>query len=257
MKTKRLFVGAMGLLLGFAAATCAQTSKLAIGLDYGASIIQKGSLSIGDPVSSNNVVYSDFMVPRHVRAHLEYGPASRLVVRLAAGYGFMRDQANFTRNVAGNGISGRLHRETKFSVAGFPVEASLIWRLPLDNGKRFSVHGGLGGGFYSYKFKVKQFYEIIDSSNPAANERGEFEAPDLKLSGFAQFFLAGFALTLNKKLHATFEISKMGLSLLKWNSEHEQSAGEVAKVTSKRDYNAGRGFDDVAMTIGLGLKLGK
>ena len=253
MKTKSSVVSAFGLLLVLSAPSFSQTGKVAVGVDFGTSIIQIEPIFL---VDDNFLQYdvSDFMIPQNIRGRVELGLSRELSLRLAAGYGFMKDESKFTRTFQFNNPagSGRLYREVKFSVTGVPVEATLLWQVPLDDRQMLTIQFGLGGGFYSYKLKAERLVEATNSSDPSGNTRSEFHAPEVKLSGPAQFFMAGLGVRISSRARATFEISKLGFSMLK-----QQRDGDSDGFIEKQDYNSGAGLSDVALSLGINMNLSK
>jgi hypothetical protein len=202
------------------------------------------------------------LIPKNLRGRLELSLSPSFLLRFSAGYGLAKNKATSTASSQTAGNLTLTRTEAKSKVSGFPVEATMIWQIPLDQEERFGVHFGLGGGFYSYKFKAEGFYELTGSPFPSNNRRDNLKNPDLKISGLAQFFVAGVSLRLNSAARATFEISKMGFSDLKAKQNGERSnftgpSFERFKGTSEEDYNAGSGFNDVAFALGLSMNLGK
>ena len=255
MKTKSFAVSGVGLWLVLSTPSFSQTSKLALGVDFGTSVIQIEPVFLPDFSSGpGESINSDFVIPKNIRGRIELGLGRDFILRFAAGYGFMQDVAKLTRSSQANGSNGspRIYREAKFSVAGVPAEATMFWRVPLDDQGLLAIQFGLGGGFYSYKIKSKQFLEITGSSNPGDNGRLEFQAPEMKLSGPAQFFVAGFAIRLSSRASATFEISKLGFSMLKLRRQDDAEG-----FVEKQDYNSGAGLSDVALALGINLNLSK
>jgi hypothetical protein len=262
MKNQRLFSGLLGLWLVGLAPAFAQTGKFTIGLDYGAAMIQRAQPFFFSPFSSSPLLPSDAVIPKNVRGHVDFNVSSSFALRLSVGYGMARHKSSFTGKSEPAG-SAQLHSEATVTASGVPLEGVMLFQLPLNDTQRFAVHFGVGGGFYSYKLKTEGFDEITGSSVPSENRRINFSIPEVKLSGPAQFFLLGFDLRLNAKLRATFELSKLGFSGLKAKQEATNElnfpGGPNLVITEKQqdNYNAGSGFNDIGLSFGMSLSLGK
>jgi hypothetical protein len=258
MKIKWFLAEAISAWLALSMPALAQNSKIAVGLDYGTSLIQQGTLLLFDQDAGViTIASSQELIPKNLRGRVEIGLGSVFLLRLSMGYGYTRDKLEYTEATTN---ASRYRLEAKFTAAGFPAETALLLQWPLDNGRNFTAHFGLGGGFYSYKFKIAGFEE---QTAAVPNARDEFDKMEMKISGLAQFFVAGFDLRLNSRFKATLEISKLGLSLLK---EKQETAGTTTpdfgnaityKQTSEKDYAAAGGINDLAFSLGLSLNLGK
>ena len=255
MRFQRIQVHTISWVMALAITASAQSGKMAVGVDYGSSFIQHGSLStvlVGDIEVGDFVVFrSGTLIPQNVRGRFELGLGSNLGLRFSAGYGSTKKSSE---------VSGANYQsKAKFTASGFPVEGAMIFSLPLDNAKRFTTHFGLGGGYYSYKFKSEGFNEPTGPPNSRQDLSGE----EITISGPAQFFVAGFSLGINSKMRATFELSKLGLSWLKETQNNTYSINFASSdpinytEISEDDYHAGSGFDDVALSFGISMNLGK
>lgn len=255
MQTPRLFIGILGLGLILIAPAFAQTGKFAVGLDYGTTMLQRAQPVFFSPFLYSSLFPGDAIIPQNIRAHVDLNVSSSFALRLSAGYGMTKHQNSFS----GTAGSARLRSEATVKASGFPLEGAMIFQLPLDGTRRFGVHFGVGGGFYSYKFKAEGFEEISGSSIASENRRNNFTIPAVKLSGPAQFFLLGFDLRLSSKIRTTLELSKLGWSGMKEKQEDHYMypiSGNVSE--SQQDhYNADSGFNDIGLSFGMSLNLGK
>lgn len=264
MSTKRFFVNLPGWFLFLSALAFAQPGKVTIGVDVGTSIIQRQPLFLVEPVSYgfDVYVYSDEMVPKNLRGRIELELGRGLALRFSAGYGFTGEKLQYFSQPAGaTGGSGQFRQEEKFTARGFPLEAALLLKYPFQ---KFGVHFGVVGGFYSYKFKSEGFSESTGNADPGQNYRRGLTGEELKISGFAQSFLMGVSLQISAKLEAAFEISKLGYSRLQEKQNDQRVISSIfdplpavmARGTSRRDYNAGSGLEDIALSLGINLKMG-
>lgn len=256
MKTQSILVGMIGLLSISIMPVFAQSSRLAVGVDYGMSMIQASPSSL-----SRFILFpSGVMTPNNLRGHIDFNASSSFVLRFSMGYGATKENTEYTGTLQSNGVDGseQLHRKTNVKVSGFPVEGAMLFQLPLDNEQRVGVHFGLGGGYYSYTFKGEFISETKGSSIPSENYSTRFEFPEMTISGPAQFFLLGFDLRLNSRLRGTLELSKLGLSGLKQKQEEKYESNSYESKTQRNDkYNAANGLNDVAFSFGVSLQLGK
>jgi hypothetical protein len=71
--------------------------------------------------------------------------------------------------------------------------------------------------------------------------------------------VAGFNLVIGPKINVSFVVSKLGFSLLKLKQDvlrYNTFTNTTNKVgETESDYNAARGLDDLAMSIGISLRL--
>ena len=240
-------------VMALALTASAQSGKMAIGLDYGSSFIQQGSLwvvhtgSIG--AGDIEILPSGTLIPQNVRGRLELGLGSNWGLRVSAGYGYTKQKSEINGANYGWGA--------KFTASGFPVEGAMLCFVPLSKERRFGAHFGLGGGYYSYRFESEGFNASSSSPNPLQN----FSEEKMTISGPAQFFIAGFSIGITAKMRATFELSKLGLSWLKEKRNYEYTFNPTSNnpITytemHEDDYHAGSGFDDVALSFGLSMNL--
>lgn len=255
MKLKNYSIAIVSVALLFSAASLAQTAPIAIGMDYGLSIIQTSQLSL----AVQEVETAGAIVPKNIRGRVEFALNPYTLVRVAGGYGSTEEkqesEATFSNGLKSSG-------EATFNSSGFLGEGALIYQVPIDDKSVFAVRFGLGAGYYSYNFKQKGFQEQVFGGQVA---REEYEEPEVKIAGFAQSFIIGLMIGGNAKVSATVEVAKLGLSFMKMtqdieetlidpntNQETKRKAGE-----RKADFNASNGLEDLAITVGLNLNLGQ
>lgn len=255
MKLKNYSIAIVSVALLLSAASLAQTAPIAVGVDYGLSIIQTSQLSL----AVQQVGTVGAIVPKNIRGRVEFALNPYTLVRVAGGYGSTEEKQESEATFS-SGLNSSA--EAEFSSSGFLGEGALIYQVPIDDKSVFAVRFGLGAGYYSYNFKQKGFQEQVFGGQVA---REEYEEPEVKISGFAQSFIIGLMIGGNAKVSATVEVAKLGLSFMKTTQDIEETlidpnTGDETKRKvgeRKADFNASNGLEDLAISVGLNLNLGQ
>lgn len=265
MKTKLFLMLFLSLIFISSKPLLCQTNKLSIGIDYGSGIIQGGSIFLYD-YDGNVFDISNPIIPKNIRCRIEILLSRYFIARFSVGYGMTKQGMDYSMNRPSDYSTGpsKYESEAKYSASGFPIEGTIIFSVPVDKKEICSFYFGLGIGYYNYTFKAEGFYEQSGSDFSSYNYRENYVTPDVKLSGFGQFFMTGMNIQFISRLGAFIEVSKLGLSLLKEKSDiffitvedHEITHTEIIGE-QKIDYKAKNGFKDVGLSIGIRLNLGK
>lgn len=282
MKTRNTLLFGWMLLLLLRSPSHAQTSKLAVGIDFGTCLIQRGSLEFLEN-GGTTLISSGLLIPKNIRGNLEFNLSSNIRLRFSGGYGYTKEKLSTNAQLFGDYGSAiiypsQINRDVKFSAAGFPLECSAIFRLPFDDAGKFAVYFGVGGGYYFYKYNGTGFQEqntrpdSLEHSNSPVYVRGDLQSSELKIAGFAQFFLLGLDFRLTSRIKVNIEIGKIGLSGLSMKKSYEYAPlrsgydyyyrgssmlyqPPTIKETRELDYNAGGGLSEVALLVGVSLDL--
>ena len=222
------------------------------------------------------VGYQHIYIPKNISGSFYYGLPKGFVFKGTAGYGltkyggeFDQPRKTFTDHEGDVQEILKYHMEGNTKVSGFFVEAAFHYPMALGSDQRFCIYPGIGFGYYSYGFSGDwngEEEEYEDNTIVTYTSTGNFSKA--KLSGFAQFYVLGFEFKTSEKISLILEFAKLGMSMvtekvdddyvIRETSDHTSSEVFREKTgTYKQDYNAMGGFQDVSVTLGAKVALGK
>lgn len=235
-----------------------ELSKKILGINLGTGLFQHVTQDLLN-FNQQIVTTSDNLIPINFKASFSYYFIPNLAIRFSSGYGYARqknqDKIDYSKIHLKNIVA---KNESKFSVAGFPAEITMLFQIPIDVRANALLHFGVGLGYYIYNYKAEgASKEIYTETNRQIRDE-KYVNPELNLSGSAQFFVLGFDIRLGAKAGATLEISKIGWSMMKLTRDivsQEIDDGEVEYEEKygywQQDYTAKNGFNDIAVSLGL------
>lgn len=233
-----------------------------LGISLGTGFFQDVKLNL---VDYNHQIFnsSDELVPSCIKAYYWYNITPQLAFRFSSGLCFSRQTDNGLVDYEQiDSMSVRYKDKSIFSMEGFPAELALIFQYPIDQHKNILVNFGVGFGYYAYNYRAEGNYTQIPTKTDAVTWIEEYVNPEYTLSGVAQFFLLGLHLNLNKNVGAFFELSKVGLSVMKIDQDmiKQKVYNHEVEYTEKygyrqRDYSVQNGFNDLTMAVGIFLGL--
>ncbi|MDZ7263134.1 MAG: hypothetical protein ONB16_01025 [candidate division KSB1 bacterium] len=235
-----------------------QLSKKAFSITVGNGLFQQVRMELLN-FDNQIIATSGSFIPLNFKANFHYYFTPKLALRFSSGYGFFQSSSE---DMIDYGIlhmqENKIEEIASFSVTGFPAELAVLFQAPLDVRANMFFHFGLGIGYYAYNYQAEGTLKQFNSKTKLQLLKENYINPEMTLSGFAQFFLIGFDLSLNNRLGAMIEISKAGLGRLKLTRDivkQEVSSGKIVNETkygvSRQDYPFPIGLDDIAISFGL------
>lgn len=235
-----------------------QLSKKAFSITMGSGLFQQVKMELLN-FDNQIIAISSPIIPLNIKANFYYHFTPKLALRFSSGYGFFRSSSE---DLIDPSIihteQKRVEEVANFSVTGFPAEMAVLFQAPLDVRANMFFHFGLGIGYYAYNYHAEGTSRQFNPKTNLQLLKENYINPEMTLSGFAQFFLMGFDLSLSNRIGATIEISKAGFSRLKLTRDivtQEVSSGKIANETkygvSRQDYPLPVGLDDIGISFGL------
>lgn len=237
-------------------------SNKTFGFQLGTARFQSVRMSLVD-FDQELLTSSDDLVPIDMKVNFSYYFIPAIAIRFSSGYGFTKQTHTQELDYGKIDIQNlKTQDSATFSAEGFPAEIALIFKTPFDARAKLFFHVGIGVGYYVYDFQAEGKYLARNSKTLEKIKSEEYFSPQMTLSGGAQFFILGLEMSIDSRVSASLDVTKIGWSwmnlnqdILKQDNDGSQITYESKYGSSRQNYSVKNGFEDLSIALGLNWSL--
>jgi hypothetical protein len=193
-----------------------------VGLTFGTAVF----------VPSASMYSGETTQPKNVCGSLAFLLSDDVKLGFSAGYGFEDSMVH---------LKTMDEYERRIRLNGFPLEMDIQISKPLVILSGIRPFLGLGCGYYSYKSKT------------TVRSAGIRSVTDAEIKGPAQYFTFGLDYRMSRRISASIQFKKLGISGIKmeWADPNAVPADAKSQISVKSE----SGLGDLSITLGMMLNL--